>query len=270
MVYLQKSKSYKKYHYSVLNNFDFNYIHKRTFEMFINIVSILNKYGIDYVICGGTLLGAFTTNKFIPWDDDFDMALFDKDYDYAIKLLSKELDKNCFLQSQESDPNYYISWVKVRDKNSTVYPINSNFKHNGIWIDIYKLVKTNRLDSKKLIYIENLNYINRRFKLKGLSKSEYKFRLVELNKNHNKLSNSNNDKIKKLINEEVYIIMSASKVILDIKWIFPLTDILFEGNLFKTFNKPENYLVEHYGNNIFNLPPEKDRMISINKITYKL
>lgn len=56
--YLEKSKSYKGYHYSVLDKTDFEYIHKRTLKMFKQVKEIFESNNIKYMICGGTLLGA--------------------------------------------------------------------------------------------------------------------------------------------------------------------------------------------------------------------
>lgn len=56
--YLQKSKKYKGYHYSVLDPECLDYLHKRTFEMFKQVKAIFDENSIKYMICGGTLLGA--------------------------------------------------------------------------------------------------------------------------------------------------------------------------------------------------------------------
>lgn len=84
--YLQKSRTYKGYHYSVLKPEMLDYLHKRTLEMMKEILPIFEKNNIRYAICGGTLLGAVTTTKFIPWDD-FDVCVFDEDYDRMKELL---------------------------------------------------------------------------------------------------------------------------------------------------------------------------------------
>ena len=56
--YLQDSKAYKGYHYSVLEPDAFEYLHRRTLEMFRQVKDIFDRNGIKYMICGGTLLGA--------------------------------------------------------------------------------------------------------------------------------------------------------------------------------------------------------------------
>ena len=56
--YLQKSRVYKGYHYSVLNPASLDYLHTRTLEMFKQVKRIFEENDIRYMICGGTLLGA--------------------------------------------------------------------------------------------------------------------------------------------------------------------------------------------------------------------
>ena len=88
--YLQKSRTYKGFHYSVLKPEMLDYLHRRTLEMMKDILSVFEKNNIRYAICGGTLLGAATTGKFIPWDDDFDVCVFEEDYDKMVQLLIAE------------------------------------------------------------------------------------------------------------------------------------------------------------------------------------
>lgn len=56
--YLQKSRVYKGYHYSVLDPSALDYLHKRTLEIFKQVKDIFECNNIRYMICGGTLLGA--------------------------------------------------------------------------------------------------------------------------------------------------------------------------------------------------------------------
>lgn len=85
--YLEKSKTYKGYHYSVLSEDMIEYLHKTTLRITEEVLKIFNKHNIHYMICGGTLLGAATTGKFIPWDDDVDICVLEDDYEKMRTLL---------------------------------------------------------------------------------------------------------------------------------------------------------------------------------------
>lgn len=50
------------------------------------INNVLEENKIDYMMCGGTLLGAIRHKNIIPWDDDADINIFDKDIDKFEKI----------------------------------------------------------------------------------------------------------------------------------------------------------------------------------------
>ncbi len=262
--YLEKSRIYKNFHYSVIHRNELDYLHNKTLEMFKSIIKLFSQNDIRYMICGGTLLGAVTTGKFIPWDDDLDVCIFEEDYDRAIDVLLKGLPDDFVLQCSKSDRNYYLGWIKVRDRKSHVYPDCPAFKENGVWVDIYKLIKTNENNITYLIAKENIDYLDRRLKAGGLTKEEYNERLRKNNlleklEEAKKQSLSANSKTK-------YLIWSASKISVDEEWIAPLRKVNFENLSVTTFNNAEAYLKQHYGDNFNELPPDESRRIGINKI----
>tara|TARA_B100001248_G_C27259755_1_gene397882 strand:- start:125 stop:748 length:624 start_codon:yes stop_codon:yes gene_type:complete len=59
---------------------------KQRLELAIHLCEILNNLNINWFIENGTLLGAYRNNKFIPHDDDFDIAiLYQNNIDDNIK-----------------------------------------------------------------------------------------------------------------------------------------------------------------------------------------
>jgi lipopolysaccharide cholinephosphotransferase len=271
--YLEKSKSYKGFHHSIIGKDSLEYIHNRSLEMFMQVKSIFEQNGIKYMICGGTLLGAMgeANGHFIPWDDDFDLCIFEEDYDKAIECLTNinfGLTNGAILQCSETDPNYYLGWMKIRDMYTHTYPDAPKFKENGVWIDLYKLVKTDLREVPLLIAQEELSYLDRRFAAGGLSKDEYDNRV----RNGNLLEKLNEAKQNYIsfnkVNREVYIIWSASKVVLNAEWVEPLRTVVFEGIEVTTFNKPELYLQQHYGSSFMTFPAEENRRVGITHIDY--
>ena len=263
--YLTKSKQYKGYHYSVLKPEMLEYLHTKTLDIFKDVKKILDENGIRYMICGGTLLGAVTTGKFIPWDDDFDMCVLEEDYDKMKSLLLQKLPSWIEVQCPETEPHYYHGWIKLRDLGSRVEPAEPMYKVNGVWLDIYKLTKSKRKDVDNLILQEHLHYLSRRCKLGCITAEERDKRICERDLVH-KIECAKSEAAKSLDENEVYIIWSASKILIEPEWCLPLSECTFEGLPVPTFNLPEAYLARHYGDDFRTLPPDDMRRVGINNI----
>ncbi len=69
--------------------------------------------------------------------------------------------------------------MKVRDQRSHTYPDASKFKENGVWIDLYKIVKSKAAYVPVMVAQEAIDYLNRRFDAGGLTKEEYESRIQD-------------------------------------------------------------------------------------------
>lgn len=270
--YLQKSRAYKGYHYSVIDTAALEYLHKRTLEMFKQVKRIFEENNIRYMICGGTLLGAVWggTGHFIPWDDDFDVCIFEEDYEKAVECLTdkeKGLSDGAILQCVKTDPNYYLGWMKVRDQRSHTYPDAPRFKENGVWIDLYKMVKAKEADVPVMIAQEAITYLDRRLAAGGLTQAEYDER-IKSGQLYKKLEEAKHKRSGEDSGRNVYIIWSASKVVLEEEWIEPLKTVNFEGIEVTTFGKAEEYLKQHYGDSYMELPPDNMRRVGLTSIVW--
>lgn len=268
--YLKKSKKYKGYHYSVLTPEMISYLHDTTLKMLRVILSVFDKYRIRYFICGGTLLGAETIGGFIPWDDDIDICILEDDYEVAINYLIDSVPDWIFVQCFKTEPNYYHGWVKVRDKNSHVYPDCPVYTQNGVWIDLYKLTLAPKANVEYLIIKEHIDYLNRRCLAGDISEEEKDKRICD-NKLEEKLRDCEyTNNIANTETNSTYIIWSASKVLVDKQWCFPRKLYRFENIDLYSFNNATQYLTRHYGNNYKTTPPDEMRRVGINRIEYKL
>lgn len=105
-----------------------------------SVLEVLNNHQLQYIAVGGTALGAYRHQGFIPWDDDIDIAMPRKDYDAFLKL-QNELPSGLFIQHASTDPHYPMYFMKVR-QDDTLFR-EKRFQrvdmHHGIFIDIFPL-----------------------------------------------------------------------------------------------------------------------------------
>ncbi len=114
----------------------------RMVNILVAIDNICRKNDICYWIDFGTLLGAVRHKGFIPWDDDLDIYVHEKDFMRFQKICVEQLPNDLFLQNEVTDPdaNMGKGMVKVRDKNSLFIHDFDNFKKNynkGIFVDVF-------------------------------------------------------------------------------------------------------------------------------------
>ena len=263
--YLEKCKKYKKYNYEELNPVELEYLHETDLKIFKAIKKAFNDYGIRYCAVGGTLLGAFTRNSFIPWDEDIDIAVFEEDYDRMIDVLIENLPDWMVVQCTKTDKNYYHEWIKVSDRYSVVYPNNGVYKNQGCWVDIYKLRKMERKDVKLVIASDHKSYLERRLAVSNITKEEYNDRMKQ-NRVEERIIEGIEQAKNSKDHELVYLIGTASKPFIEAKYIFPIKDYKFVDTTISSFCDAEAYLRNHYGENFSMLPPEQYRNIAINKV----
>ena len=120
-------------------------IQTRLKVMFEAVVRIFDENGIDYMLDGGTLIGAMreTTKGFIPWDDDIDITIPVHQIEAAKKVLQEQC--GYVVQDTQSELFYSprLSSFRIREQNdqSMVSEKDSmlyeKYQHKGIFIDVY-------------------------------------------------------------------------------------------------------------------------------------
>lgn len=211
----------------------------RLLEMAKITAKILTENGFKYLISFGTLLGAVRHQGFIPWDDDFDMFLFDDEYEEAIKCLRKNLPNDIVLHDKESDPTYYAAWAKLRDVNSEVhcskYPDDDKHLYKGINVDLYRLKRVPRNMADEYICRSHLEFLVRKNDagfLDPLSYStKFKNMIEEYNTNVHWPATTDDTR------DDVFAFLILVYK-LEINDVLPLKQYTFEGT---TFYGPNNY-----------------------------
>ena len=110
-------------------------------EMVVELDRVCRQNNINYVLFGGSLLGAVRHRGYIPWDDDADIAMTREDYEKFKKVTSELNPSICYFQDHTTDPEYRWGYGKLRRTGTTF--IRAGQEHlkckTGVFIDIFPL-----------------------------------------------------------------------------------------------------------------------------------
>ena len=146
-------------------------------SMLKDVDAICKKHNIPYFLNGGSALGAYRHQGFIPWDDDVDIALMDNDYKRFLEVIVDELKEDYVVHAYSLNRSYnvLIPAMKIRKKGTYVKEANTLLKNkctdsDGLFIDVfvYSFVNKNKVLDLPLrlwnvalmpliILLENLN-----------------------------------------------------------------------------------------------------------------
>lgn len=230
-----------------MKKIDINEIQGILLAMGKNICNILDKNNMPYIIAFGTLLGAVRHKGFIPWDDDFDIFLFEDTYDEAIRLLKKELSKNYFVEDSESEPLYFHSWAHIKDLSTIAvceqFPQDNIYSHKGLSVDLYKLREMDESQVDLYRLKENKEYQTRKYKVGLITEEKYMSFLQEINtKIRQEELTIRND-----INGKKVFGMVLNERLIYYEDVFPLVKYRFENEFFWGPHNYDNVLSQFYG-----------------------
>ncbi len=90
----------------------------RLLDMALYLQATARQIGVPCRLDGGNVLGALRHHGFIPWDDDIDFVVHQKDFKRLCSYLKAHPHPQFVLQDNSTDPGFYKEWACLRDLKS--------------------------------------------------------------------------------------------------------------------------------------------------------
>lgn len=121
---------------------DIEHLHKVLLIMAMDLDKFCRENDIEYYLIGGSAIGAIRHKGFIPWDDDFDIAMTHDNYARFTELAPKKLNAEKYVV-QVGGHDWPLLFTKIKLKETICKEVEDNaFCQNdcqGIYIDIFPL-----------------------------------------------------------------------------------------------------------------------------------
>ena len=96
------------------------------------------EHDIKYSLGGGTLIGAFRHQGYIPWDDDIDIYLMRSDYERFLREYTDASGRYRLL-SPATTPHYFYTFSKVIDTDTVMYEDETDGFEIGVYVDVFPI-----------------------------------------------------------------------------------------------------------------------------------
>lgn len=241
------------------------------------IMEICEENKIRWFVGYGACIGAIRHKGFIPWDDDIDVCMPRPDYDRFVEIC-KKIDLGEYeLESIDETPNYCHEYVRLNDKNSTMYFSPEYVYAWGVYVDIFPLDGAadgnveEHLKSvlfwKKIFYFSRMYYskdYRRRLLEEGRFRGYLAIALVSIFRSFfQKVSlNTVDKKLRKYPYEEseycmFYVDVYGMRNAIPKKWVEETIFVPFENIQVRIPKYYDEYLTHIYGDYMTPPPVEK-------------
>lgn len=133
-------------------------------DMVEKFVAVCREHNMEYMIMGGTLLGAVRHKGFIPWDNDIDILMQRKDFNKLLEIGPEAFKSPLFFQTPVTeDSRFFSTYVKIRNGNGTA-ATREEFESGincGMFIDIFCLDEIPDSPWLRKLYYRRLNEISK-------------------------------------------------------------------------------------------------------------
>ena len=148
--------------------YDIKEIQKYNLDLLKTFARVCDENHLTYFLSGGTMLGAVRHKGFIPWDDDVDVAMPRKDYNYLIEKSSELFNLPyqivSYLNSNDEIVNKDV-FTQLRNQKIIIYiQQNENIKAHFLGIDIFPIDGTPDNDFARILFFAKIMFYRALYK----------------------------------------------------------------------------------------------------------
>ena len=109
-------------------------IQLKCLELLDVVDGICRKHGIEYSLCGGSVVGAHLYGACLPWDDDVDLMMTRENYNRFLEVVKNELPMGLSVHNYQFGEDYYSLFTKIMNDNTTI--VQQDGTVSGVFLDI--------------------------------------------------------------------------------------------------------------------------------------
>lgn len=201
------------------------------------IDNVCKKYGIEWSLCAGSVIGAVRHGGFIPWDDDCDIIMLREDYNKFLSVINGEIEKyglenKLKVKTNKKINSTYVAFTKLdfwHERNLIgfidIFPLDFTTNPTNMKERYKEEFERFREDlNNEMPLEENLKITFEKLDI-TLEKTDYLVSSIETG-----ISNS----------EKSYRLFETDKM-------YPLSPIKFENRVYPCFKDTSYYLNVKYG-----------------------
>lgn len=238
---------------------------KKLKQLQIEILNVVHNYCIEnqltYSIAYGTLLGAIRHKGYIPWDDDIDIMLTRKNYEYFVNNFRHPYYR---VVDNKFSKDYWLPFAKVVDTRTVIDELSNMPFKLGVNIDVFPVDN----------YPDSIKESKKLFNKKKIFNYLHKIKIIKISKNRSLFKNlilatlqviSYPIRMNVIVNRMIEIsksyetvptywrgVIAPSGTILrervPSEWFDNTEDVEFEGNSYRAVSEYDAFLKATYGN----------------------